>query len=85
MRTKRVLTRSEGIPETLADPLVCCADPDCRVEFIPLRPWHRYHSPRCRARHWLRQKTSAPKTANSPTQAAPKARRLSIFCVVELN
>ena len=91
MRTKRVVTRSRGIPETLPDPLVPCADPDCGVEFIPARPWHRYHSPRCRARHWSRRAKS-PRTASDPSRSpasspaeSTKPRRLTIHCVVELS
>jgi len=64
MRKQRVLTRSRGTPETLPDPPLRCADPACRLEFTPSRPWHRYHSPRCRARHWLRRKHSPPQPAD---------------------
>ncbi len=84
MRTKRVLTHSSGIPETAPDTPQRCANPDCQVEFVPLRPWHRYHTPACRARDWNRSK----KAASQPTttrKAAISARRYIIHCLVEFK
>ncbi|HSC78084.1 MAG TPA: hypothetical protein VLB32_05930, partial [Candidatus Acidoferrales bacterium] len=73
-------THSSDISETVPDALRQCANPDCEVEFVPLRPWHRYHTPACRARHWNRAKKATPaKTAS----AAP--RRYIIHCVVEVE
>ncbi len=80
MRTKRVHTHSSGIAETVPDALQRCANPDCGVEFVPLRPWHRYHTPVCRARDWNRAKKAAPPRT---TSAAP--RRYIIRCVVEVE
>ena len=69
-----------------------CADPACNLEFTPLRPWHRYHSPRCRARDWSRSKsapTSPPEAKNpgppEPTVVPRTKASLTIHCVVELS
>ncbi len=84
MRTKRVQTRSSGIPETVSDAAVRCANPECGAEFVPLRPWHRYHTPRCRVRDWTRSKKAAPQRTPTKTTAT-SARRYIIHCVVELQ
>jgi len=42
------------MPETTLDLLIGCADPACGLRFIPRKPWHKYHSARCRTRHWER-------------------------------
>lgn len=73
MRTKRVQTRSSGITETVSDTPVRCANPDCGAEFVPLRPWHVYHTTRCRVRHWRQQSKSLPKPAGlSATARLPR-------------
>ena len=84
MRTKRVHTRSSSIPETVSDARRRCVNPDCSEEFVPLRPWHRYHTPRCRVRDWNRKQKSTPgRTPAKTTATSP--RRYIIHCVVELK
>ncbi len=38
--------------DTIPTLVLRCADPACGLEFTPHRPGHKYHSPRCRKRHW---------------------------------
>jgi len=90
MRTKRVRTRSQATPETVPEATLRCANPDCAVEFVPLRPWHRYHSTACRVSHWKRR--TQPGSRKRQTKAVaphlPKkggGRRLTIYCVMDLS
>jgi len=41
------------MPEEATTPVLRCADPECGVEFVPYKPGQKYHSPKCRKRHWL--------------------------------
>jgi hypothetical protein len=75
MRTERVRTRSRAIPETVPDALLRCANPDCGVEFKPVRPWHRYHSTSCRVAHWRRRSNSLSKAAEALAKAGRPWKR----------
>jgi len=43
------------MPGSHPNPVFHCADPACGEEFAPRKPWQKYHSPRCRRRHWGRR------------------------------
>ncbi|MEE8199769.1 MAG: hypothetical protein V3R29_01245, partial [Candidatus Acidoferrales bacterium] len=42
------------MPQTTPNPTLRCADRLCGVEFTPRTAWQKYHSARCRKRHWER-------------------------------
>ena len=57
--------------ETVPTPLERCADPLCGAEFSPHRPGHKYHSPRCRKRHWEASHGRGRPAAPGPHLACP--------------
>jgi hypothetical protein len=86
MRVQRVATQARPIPQSPPDPVLTCANPDCRAPFTPDRKWQKFHSDRCRFRHWSRRDKSAPTKPHAEGTAPPPPRggsgRLVIDCIV---
>jgi DNA-directed RNA polymerase subunit RPC12/RpoP len=48
------------MPDEATTPVLRCADPTCGAEFVPHKHGQKYHSPRCRKRHWLARQREGP-------------------------
>lgn len=59
------------MPETAPNPIQRCADPLCGVEFVPRKPWQKYHSARCRTRHWERLRGRRREPSPGPAMTCP--------------
>jgi len=92
MRVQRVATQGKANPQTPPNPVLTCANPDCRLPFTPIRKWQKYHSAACRFRSWNSRKKAPPEPAvvRLP-RVPPRGTRgrtkagLTIYCVVQVN